>query len=71
MAFTLFFQGTLIPVPPVEKGLAFLAEHDCEYGQGYYFARPLPLNEIQRFFDPNIAMLRQPRKRPGIQPGQT
>ena len=27
MAFTLFMQGTLIPVPPVEKGLAFLAEH--------------------------------------------
>ena len=27
MAFTLFLQGTLIPVPPVEKGLAFLAEH--------------------------------------------
>src|SRR4030095_6334029 len=50
--------------------LAFLAEHNCEYGQGYYFARPLPLKEIQRFFDPNIAMLRQPRKRPGIQPGQ-
>jgi luciferase family oxidoreductase group 1 len=27
MAFTLFLQGTPIPVPPVEKGLAFLAEH--------------------------------------------
>ena len=27
MAFTLFLQGTLIPVPPVDKGLAFLAEH--------------------------------------------
>jgi luciferase family oxidoreductase group 1 len=27
MAFTLFLQGTLIPVPPVEKGLAFLAAH--------------------------------------------
>ena len=27
MAFTLFLQGTLIPVPPVETGLAFLAEH--------------------------------------------
>jgi diguanylate cyclase (GGDEF)-like protein/PAS domain S-box-containing protein len=51
--------------------LAFLAEHDCEYGQGYYFARPLPLKEVKRFFDPNIAMLRQPRKRPGTQPGQT
>ncbi len=27
MAFTLFLQGTLIPVPPVDKGLAFVAEH--------------------------------------------
>ncbi len=27
MAFTLFLQGTLIPVPPVDKGLAFLAAH--------------------------------------------
>ena len=27
MAFTLFLQGTLIPVPPVDQGLAFLAEH--------------------------------------------
>jgi luciferase family oxidoreductase group 1 len=27
MAFTLFFQGTLIPVPPVEVALRFLAEH--------------------------------------------
>jgi luciferase family oxidoreductase group 1 len=27
MAFTLFLQGTLIPVPPVDKALAFLAEH--------------------------------------------
>ena len=27
MAFTLFFQGTLIPVPPVEKALRFLEAH--------------------------------------------
>jgi luciferase family oxidoreductase group 1 len=27
MAFTLFFQGTLIPVPPVEKALRFLDAH--------------------------------------------
>ena len=27
MAFTLFFQGTLIPVPPVDTALQFLAEH--------------------------------------------
>jgi EAL domain-containing protein (putative c-di-GMP-specific phosphodiesterase class I) len=47
--------------------LEFLTEHDCEYGQGYYFAKPLPLTEVQRFFDPAVAMLRQPRKRPGNQ----
>ena len=27
MAFSLFLQGTLIPVPPVDKALAFLTEH--------------------------------------------
>jgi alkanesulfonate monooxygenase SsuD/methylene tetrahydromethanopterin reductase-like flavin-dependent oxidoreductase (luciferase family) len=27
MAFTLFMQGTLIPVPPIENALAFLAEY--------------------------------------------
>ncbi len=45
--------------------LKFLSEHDCEYGQGYYFSRPLPFAEIQRFFDPTVALIRQPRKRPG------
>jgi diguanylate cyclase (GGDEF)-like protein/PAS domain S-box-containing protein len=45
--------------------LKFLSEHDCEYGQGYYFSKPLPFAEIQRFFDPNVALMRQPRKRPG------
>ncbi len=45
--------------------LKFLSDHDCEYGQGYYFSKPLPFAEIQRFFDPNVALIRQPRKRPG------
>ncbi len=45
--------------------LKFLSEHNCEYGQGYYFSRPLPFAEIQRFFDPTVALIRQPRKRPG------
>ena len=44
----------------------FLREHACEYGQGYFFARPLPFGEIQRFFDPNVALMRQPRKRPPL-----
>ena len=30
---------------------------------------PLPFAEIQRFFDPNVALLRSPRKRP-LQPQQ-
>ncbi len=46
--------------------LAFLTEHECEYGQGYYFARPMPLSDVQRFFDPTVSMLRQPRKRPNV-----
>jgi EAL domain-containing protein (putative c-di-GMP-specific phosphodiesterase class I) len=48
--------------------LKFLSDHDCEYGQGYYFSKPLPFAEIQRFFDPNVALIRQPRKRPGAPP---
>jgi alkanesulfonate monooxygenase SsuD/methylene tetrahydromethanopterin reductase-like flavin-dependent oxidoreductase (luciferase family) len=30
MAFTLFLQGRLIPVPPIETALRFLAEHSDE-----------------------------------------
>ena len=30
MAFTLFLQGQLIPVPPVDQGVKFVAEHGAE-----------------------------------------
>lgn len=29
--------------------LDFLAEEECEIGQGYYFSRPLPLDDIRQF----------------------
>jgi EAL domain-containing protein (putative c-di-GMP-specific phosphodiesterase class I) len=29
--------------------LALLQESDCDGGQGYYLARPLPIHELQEF----------------------
>jgi diguanylate cyclase len=36
-----------------EEQLAFLREHGCEEGQGFYFARPVPGNEFTRFLQDN------------------
>jgi diguanylate cyclase (GGDEF)-like protein len=37
-----------------EEQLAFLREHGCEEGQGFYFARPVPGHEFARFLDDNV-----------------
>jgi len=29
----------------------FLAAHNCEYAQGYYYSRPLPADEIEKLFN--------------------
>jgi EAL domain-containing protein (putative c-di-GMP-specific phosphodiesterase class I) len=44
--------------------LAFLAEQECEYGQGYLFSRPVPIKEVAKLLDPNVALLRAPRRKP-------
>lgn len=44
--------------------LKFLADHDCEYGQGYLFSRPIPLLEIRKFLDPNVSLMRPARRKP-------
>ncbi|GIC75389.1 hypothetical protein FMO003_08150 [Moritella sp. F3] len=31
--------------------LAFLQQHNCEYGQGYYFSKPIEVSEITAFFN--------------------
>ena len=41
-------------VETVEQ-LKFLSEHDCEYGQGYYFSKPLAVRR-------NPALLRPERR---------
>lgn len=32
-----------------EAQLAFLREHDCDYGQGYYFAKPMAISHFDGF----------------------
>jgi len=36
----------------------FLMQHDCEYGQGYLFSKPLPLTSIRPMLQPNIRVMR-------------
>jgi EAL domain-containing protein (putative c-di-GMP-specific phosphodiesterase class I) len=33
-----------------DRQLAFLNQHGCDHGQGYYFSRPLPHHEFLAFF---------------------
>jgi diguanylate cyclase (GGDEF)-like protein/PAS domain S-box-containing protein len=44
--------------------LGFLTKHHCEYGQGYYFSRPVPLSDVEKLLDPGVSLLRNPRQRP-------
>jgi diguanylate cyclase (GGDEF)-like protein/PAS domain S-box-containing protein len=44
--------------------LAFLAEQQCEYGQGYLFSRPVPISEVAKLLDSNVSLLRAPRRKP-------
>jgi len=37
-----------------EQQLQFLREHGCDYIQGYYFSRPLPLSEFENYLN-NLA----------------
>lgn len=36
-----------------ERQVEFLRKHDCNYGQGYYFGRPMPALEFKEFLDKN------------------
>ena len=37
--------------------LNFLVEHECDFAQGYLFAKPLPLSNIRHMLQPNVRVL--------------
>jgi len=42
----------------ISSQLEFLQQYDCEYGQGYYFSKPLEASDIALFIDKNRGELR-------------
>ena len=34
-----------------EEQLAYLEEFGCDYAQGYFFSKPIPFNEMEKFFE--------------------
>jgi len=38
-----------------EEQLEFLKQNDCEIGQGYYFGKPMPVDEMTKLLDKKIA----------------
>lgn len=41
-----------------QQQLDFLLAHDCEYAQGFLFAKPLPLSNIRPMVVPNVRVMR-------------
>ncbi len=43
--------------------LHFLESQSCDYVQGYFFSRPVSLDNFKKLLAPNIAMLRNGEQR--------
>ncbi len=61
IAKTVIALAKILKLPVIAEGvesaeqLAFLAEHGCEEYQGYYFARPLPVDDVEALLRSNRA----------------
>ncbi|MGM0701325.1 MAG: EAL domain-containing protein [Pseudomonadota bacterium] len=69
-------MASSLPVKVVAEGVetqaqyAFLRKQQCDVFQGYYFARPMPLGEVESFLHDNLAAQRLQQARESGEAGE-